>query len=318
MIVSFFRLSVGLFPPTECSFLYCLWACLVSIFLFSLLTGSSRWQVIFSHCLRVCPVGYFSPYACESISLANLFLSSPAGLSRRLLLPLCRGKVHGNRSATGLLSAPVRLWGSLFSPLSDGNTLIKQYDTFGEVFAERDERRRDGIELIFWEADMSTIVTCTALLCRHLTDGVCSREAITLENAEFHYSGFHLWEDAPIACGDEQFCRSFAALPDYADAIRSPSTGASRTASSDADRTALVDARMTASSDADRTALADARMKALPDASKIASSDAGKVVSANASKPTSTSADRTALVDARMTALPDADGDKKVSDNART
>lgn len=64
---------------------------------------------------------------------------------------------------------------------------------------------------------MSTIVTCTALLCRHLIDGICSRRRIELENAEFHYRDFRLLDDAPKPCGDEQFCRSFATIPTCAD-----------------------------------------------------------------------------------------------------
>lgn len=56
---------------------------------------------------------------------------------------------------------------------------------------------------------MSTIVSCTARLCRYLADGVCRRDRIELENVEFRYRGFHpIYEDTMH--GDEQFCRSFA------------------------------------------------------------------------------------------------------------
>ncbi len=57
---------------------------------------------------------------------------------------------------------------------------------------------------------MSTIVTCTAVLCRHLADGVCSLRQILLGNAEFQYEKFCRINGSQLAYGDEQFCRSFA------------------------------------------------------------------------------------------------------------
>ncbi len=69
---------------------------------------------------------------------------------------------------------------------------------------------------------MSTIVTCTAVLCRHLTDGICSLSRIFLGNAEFRYEKFCRINGTQTVYGDEQFCLSFAparspdALPNLA------------------------------------------------------------------------------------------------------
>lgn len=57
---------------------------------------------------------------------------------------------------------------------------------------------------------MSTNVICTAALCRHRTDGVCTRDEISLENAEFVYRGFDALAAWLTMSGDEQFCRSYA------------------------------------------------------------------------------------------------------------
>lgn len=57
---------------------------------------------------------------------------------------------------------------------------------------------------------MSTIVTCTAVLCRHLADGVCSLSRIGLGNAEFRYEKFCRINGSQTVYGDEQFCLSFA------------------------------------------------------------------------------------------------------------
>lgn len=59
---------------------------------------------------------------------------------------------------------------------------------------------------------MSTTVTCTATLCRHMADGICNEERILLTNAEFRYRDFDRIHGAHTAQGNEQFCRSFTSL----------------------------------------------------------------------------------------------------------
>ena len=52
---------------------------------------------------------------------------------------------------------------------------------------------------------MSTIITCDAQRCRHHEDGHCSKDAVTLANADFTYLSFEAVGGWQTSDGDEQF-----------------------------------------------------------------------------------------------------------------
>lgn len=90
---------------------------------------------------------------------------------------------------------------------------------------------------------MSTLVTCTAVLCRHLANGVCSLRRILLGNAEFHYEKFCRINGVQRAYGDEQFCRSFAPArsPDASPSSAMTTTDAPIATAKDAPMTVATD-----------------------------------------------------------------------------